>query len=178
MILPPLKSSEIVTLLDDYQTYAQARQHFLLTLKLPTSCRDPLAEMSEVLVARVLGAIPAPSRVQKDYDLIDTNNRYVQVKYLANTLTRWVNEHHIQFTGAIDDYALVILTSLQVESVIIFQRETIAEVCQLLQKRHPLQTTQLQFTQRNYHYIRNNLPLFQAKGVRFYQFEAPVQVAG
>jgi hypothetical protein len=65
-----LQSTSIITfLLTNFQTYSEARRLFLEQLELPTSCRDPLSEFSEMLVAALLNANLADSRVQKDYDL-------------------------------------------------------------------------------------------------------------
>ena len=78
-------------LLDAFRVYADARLKFLSQIGRGASCRDPLAEFSEVLVACLLNAKPADSRVQKGYDPIRPNGRRVQVKYLANPQHPWVN---------------------------------------------------------------------------------------
>ena len=142
-------SSSIIELLSQFQAYSKARSQFLEQLNLSKSCRDPLAEFSEILLSKILNATLADSRVQKGYDLIRPNQRLVQVKYLLNPSKVWINEHPIKFPPLVDEYALVIFISLQLESVLIFQRETLSQVCALLAKAHPNQDTTLQFTRRN-----------------------------
>lgn len=129
-----------------------------------------MAEYSEVLVAVLLDAKMADSRVQKGFDLIRRNGRRVQVKYLANPTQRWINEHEIIFTNEIDDYALVIFGGLDLESVLIFPAETMGRITALLRKRHPKQDTTLQFTQKNCCTIIQNKSDFIALGVEIYLF--------
>lgn len=151
-----------------YQRYAEPRRRFLSELGCPDSCRDPLAEFSEWLVAQQLNGTMAASRVQRGYDLIRPNGRRVQVKYLANPSSKWVNEHHVRFTDDMDEYALVVFEALNLLAVVIFQRETIGKVCALLQKRHPNQDSGLQFTRRNFQTIISEPKPFQAVGVEIH----------
>jgi hypothetical protein len=165
-------SSSVIELLSQFQTYSKARSQFLEQLNLSKSCRDPLAEFSEILVGKILNATLADSRVQKGYDLIRPNQRLVQVKYLLNPSRVWINEHPIKFPLMVDEYALVIFVSLQLESVLVFQRETLNQVCSLLAKAHPNQDTTLQFTRRNYKTILAEKSKFEELGLEIYQFEA------
>lgn len=71
--------------LGPFHEYMQARCEFLKSVECSTSCRDPLAEFSEWLVAQLLSATFAASRVQKGFDVIRQNGRQVQVKYLAKS---------------------------------------------------------------------------------------------
>src|SRR5574340_1273161 len=143
-------SSDVVELLSQFGAYAQIRAQFLRQVDRTESCRDPFTEFSEILVAKLLGATIAGSRVQEGYDLIRPNKRFVQVKSLCNPNQTWTNEHHIQFPDGVDDYALVVFAAFQLEAVLIFPRETLGQVCALLGKAHPNQEATLQFTQRNY----------------------------
>ena len=118
-------SSVVDELVSQFQSYSKSRSRFLEQLNLSKSCRDPLAEFSEVLVGKLLNATLADSRVQKGYDLVKPNQRLVQVKYLCNPSGNWINEHPIKFPDSVDEYALVIFVSLQLESVLVFQRETL-----------------------------------------------------
>lgn len=118
--------SSVIELLSEFQAYSKARSQFLDQLNLSKSCRDPLAEFSEILVGKILNATLADSRVQKGYDLIRPNQRLVQVKYLLNPSRSWINEHPIRFPPLVDEYALVIFISLQLESVVVFHRETLS----------------------------------------------------
>ena len=75
--------------------YRDARLKVLDVLKVPHSNRDPLPELADALVARWLGGTLAPSRVQRDYDVIVANER-VQVRSLSNTSSEsWINEHTV-----------------------------------------------------------------------------------
>ncbi len=107
-------------LLVHFRAYTSARVCFITQLKRDRSCRDPLAEFSEVLVALLLGARRADSRVQQHFDLIRPNGRRVQVKYLANPDRAWINGHQIKFDEYVEDYALAIVDAFQIPSVIVF----------------------------------------------------------
>jgi hypothetical protein len=164
-------SSGVNELLSQFQIYSKARSQFLELLNLSKSCRDPLAEFSEILVGKILNAALADSRVQKGYDLIRPNQRLVQVKYLLNPSRVWINEHAIKFPPMVDEYALVIFIALQLEAVLVFQRETLSQVCSLLAKAHPNQDTTLQFTKRNYETILSEKSKFKQLGLEVYRFE-------
>ncbi len=164
-------SSNVTELVRQFQTYSKARNQFLEQLNLSKSCRDPLAEFSEILVGKILNARLADSRVQKGYDLIRPDQRLVQVKYLLNPSRVWINEHPVKFPPMVDDYALVIFVALQLETVLVFQRETLSQVCSLLAKTHPNQDTTLQFTRRNYNAILSEKSKFEKLGLEIYRFE-------
>jgi UDP-N-acetylglucosamine 2-epimerase (non-hydrolysing) len=84
------------------EAYARARQAMLESLGLPASNRDPLAEFSEHLVrALVVGEFPE-SRVQRSYDVI-AGKRKIQVKYLANPIGPWINEHAVRVNDEMDE---------------------------------------------------------------------------
>lgn len=134
------------------------------------SCRDPFSEFSEIIVAQLKQATHASSRVQKGYDLISKEGKFIQVKYLSNPDNKWINEHPIVFDEDLSEYALVIFVGLKLESIIIFPRETLGKVCRHLGKKHPKQETTLQFTQRNYKMILDNEDTFASFGVEVFQF--------
>lgn len=165
-----LLSGSVIELLSQFHTYSEARGRFLEHLNLSKSFRDPLAEFSEILVSKTLNATLVTSRVQKSYDLIRSNKRLVQVKYLLNPSRAWVNEHHVTFPEAVNEYALVIYISLKLESIIVFKRETLGQVCKLLGKKHPNQNISLQFTKRNYDSILSEESEFDKFGVEVYRF--------
>jgi hypothetical protein len=164
-------TSQVADLLAHYRDYAQNRKKFLAVSGLPDSCRDPLAEFSEILAAAVLNASKADSRVQKGYDLTRTNGRKVQVKYLCNPSRGWINEHYVYFADGVDDYALVIFEGLDLRSVIVFARESISQVTALLKKRHPNRDLSIQFTQQNYRTILARQAEFLGLGIELHQFE-------
>jgi hypothetical protein len=58
-----------MTDLEPLRQYAASRRQFLDLIGSTGSCREPLAEFSEWIVADVLGATPAASRVQKGFDV-------------------------------------------------------------------------------------------------------------
>jgi hypothetical protein len=127
-----------------------------------------VAEYSEWLVAKQLGAVLSTSRVQKGYDMIGPDGRKIQVRYLANPSTFWRNEHHIRFTAEMDDYAVVFYEGMELRAAIIFRRETLAAVCSKLKKRHPSQWTVLQLTRLDYLKIVGDSAGFESIGVRCY----------
>ena len=100
--VPPVRIEEM---LDALRTYRDARATFLRGLGCDTSNRDPFAEFSERLVAGLLDAELAASRVQKGYDVTTRDGDRVQVRYLANPGDRWVNEHLVDFRADCDRYA-------------------------------------------------------------------------
>ncbi len=162
---------DLQDLLTAFAHYTQARRALLELLGRPGSCRDPLAEFSEVLVAHLLGGSLAASRVQKGFDLIRPNGRRVQVKYLANPQgTSWRNEHRIDFRNCdCEDYALVIFEDFTPQAVLVFPRETVGQVTRLLKKRHAHLEATLQFTKRNYQAILAASSEFAELGVEVYR---------
>ena len=159
----------VTDLISHFRAYAQARVAFLSLLHRPASNRDPLAEFSEFLVARLLHGTLAPSPTQKGYDL-KRDGSTVQVRYLANTGHAWVNEHHVIFTKDVDEYALVVFIGLELQAVLVFKRETIGQVCNLLGKKHPNQHTSLQLTKRNYDRILAEPAKFASVGLEVRTF--------
>ncbi|MEU2930588.1 hypothetical protein ABZ636_37020 [Streptomyces sp. NPDC007251] len=91
----------------------------------------------------------AQSRVQANYDVVSADCEYIQVKYLANPLSDWPNEHTVRSIPGVDWYALVVYESFSVTGVLAFPPD-LTEICSDLGKRHPGQPTSLQFTRRNW----------------------------
>lgn len=130
--------------------YRQARRELLAILGLPESNRDPLAEFSEHLVASLIGGALAESRVQRGWDILTSEGAHVQVRYLANPSSQWVNEHLVDFRSPeTDQYALVTFEDLAPTAVLIFRRATLGSLGAWLGKRHPNQDVTLQLTHRN-----------------------------
>lgn len=148
-----------------FRQYAKARRAFLSTINADDSCRDPLSEFAEWVVLQELGGRLADSRVQKGYDLISSDGQKVQVKYLANPGPEWRNEHYVQFTNEMDQYAIVFFEGLELITMIVFPRDSLGDVYRLLKKRHSHQETTLQLTNRNYKSIVNDRTLFEPLGV-------------
>jgi len=164
------KAPELQELIQAFQDYAQIRSRFLRLLSVPRSCRDPLAEFSEVLVSRLLGAQRVASRVQKGFDLISPDGKHVQVKSLCNATTPWVNEHHIRFGEGVDLYALVLFEAMGLKTVLVFPRASLAQIGLRLGKRHPRQDSELQLTQKNVHRILQERVFFESLGMRIFDF--------
>ena len=160
--------ADVLPLVQAQQAYREARQHFLAALGCPESNRDPLAEFSERLVAALVDGATAQSRVQRDYDVVEASGHRIQVRYLANPAGRWVNEPLVKFTPQMDQYAVVIIEALRPTTVLIFARDTLADVCAALGKRHPDQVTTLQLTQRNVLQILAAPAAFGALGARVF----------
>lgn len=160
--MPLTRIEEMLTAL---RTYREARGAFLRALGCDTSNRDPFAEFSEHLVAGLLDAELAASRVQKGYDATTSDGDRVQVRYLANPGDRWVNEHLVDFRADCDRYALVVFEAFDPKSVVVFQRATLGAVCAALGKRHPNQDVVLQLTERNYRQLLAERADFRRHGV-------------
>ena len=155
-------------LLEVLGTYRAARQDFLTALGCEGSNRDPFAEFAEHLALAVVGGEMAVSRVQKGWDFLDTDERRVQVRYLANPSGAWVNEHLVDFrSDGCDRYALVFFEALDVLGLIVFDRDRIADVGAALKKRHPGQDVTLQLTAANYRAITGDPARFAGLGAHF-----------
>ena len=148
--------------------YSTARAEFLRELGVAGSNRDPLAEFSEYFAVSLLGGRLADSRVQKGYDLIDAQGRYVQVRYLANAAERWVNEHLVIFDEGLDAYALLIFENLAPTGMVVFPRAAVSAVGAALGKRHPNQDRTLQLTQANWLALLARQAEFVALGLAFF----------
>jgi hypothetical protein len=151
------------------QRYAEARRAFLQALSVAGSNRDPLAEFAERLAAVLLGGKLADSRTQKGWDLELPDQSKVQVRYLANTTNRWVNEHVVKFEPGVSQYALLVIENLEAHTLIVFAADRIAEVGKKLKKTHADQGRTLQFTRRNYDQLMEEMPAFGQLGVRIFQ---------
>ncbi len=160
-------------LVGDWTSYQEARVQLLESLDLRLSNRDPMSEFSEALVRVLYQGRPAPSRVQRSWDVLSALNRRIQVKYLANPIGPWVNEHLILPSPEMDDWALVIFIDLMPESVLVFPAERLAAIGALLGKRHPQQDTSLQFTQRKYSLIRSDPGRFAMLGMDIWLRSGP-----
>ncbi len=152
-------------LIKAFEEYSVGRTIFLDRLGCPNSNRDPLAEFSERLVTTLVDGHLADSRVQPAYDVIGPSGERFQVKYLANSGDRWVNEHEIHFSPNVDFYVLVFFENLQLTAVLKFSQMGIEAVCKELNKRHPNQHRTLQLTQRNFRHIMSSAEAFQIHGV-------------
>lgn len=161
----PARVRELLTALAEYRP---ARLRLLGSLGLAASNRDPLAEFSEHLVHALLGGKLASNRVQKGYDLILTDGRLVQVRYLANPAgSTWVNEHHIRCGTGFDLYALVLFESFTPACVLVFP-SLLTGIGAALGKRHPAQEAELQLTRANYVKIRGHPDQFRQLGVQIW----------
>lgn len=87
------------------------------------------------------------------------------MKYLANPVGPWVNEHLVVPSSEVDDWALVIFIDLMPESVLVFPAAGLGPIGALLGKRHPQQEASLQFTRRNYNLIRSDPRRFALLGM-------------
>ncbi len=159
-------------IIEAYAAYRDARVRLLNELECSASNRDPLAEFSERLVAKLVDGQLAANRVQPGYDLIAPSGERVQVKYLANPSAGWINEHQVHFGHPeCDAYALVFFEELLPIAVILFPRASIAQVCRALGKRHPNQEVSLQLTRRNFRRILEDEDTFRALGVQIFRLE-------
>lgn len=165
-------------LIQAYGAYREARQRLLRAIGCrPDSMRDPLAEFSEILVAKLTGERQAESPVQKGWDLIAEDGTTTQVRYVANPAGTWVNWHEVSFSPGVNRYALVIFESLEPTGVLIFSSDTLRDVCRRLGKRHPNQDRTLQVTQVNVRRLREERHEFAALGVAVFPVEPLTRAA-
>ncbi|MEU3788481.1 hypothetical protein AB0F07_01585 [Streptomyces fructofermentans] len=154
-------------LLGALASYRTARHELLETMALGRSNRDPLAEVAEHLVLALWGGRLAASRVQADYDLTSADDKFIQVKYLANPHGSWPNEHCVRSIAGVDWYALVVYEAFEVTGVLAFPPD-LAKICAALGKRHPGQSTSLQFTRSNWWSIREDAGAYRQLGMRIW----------
>lgn len=156
-------------LLQSWSAYREARLSLLTEMDIPQSCRDPLAEFSEVLVARLVNGTLADNRVQKGWDVREPNGDTIQVKYLANSSGGgWVNWHTVEPNGHQDWWALVVYLDLSPVAVHVFACDDLSAICRALGKRHGDQATTLQFTKTNHEAIVGDPNKFEALGMRVF----------
>ncbi|MEU6654785.1 hypothetical protein ABZ904_36575 [Streptomyces sp. NPDC046900] len=167
VLRPASNGAGLSGLLSALDSYRLARQTLLGTLGLGQSNRDPLAEFAEHLVAALWQGRLAESRVQANYDLISADGEYVQVKYLANPLSSWPNEHTVRSIPGVGWYVLVVYEAFAVTGVLAFPPD-LTEICSALGKRHPDQATSLQLTRRNWWTIRDNADAYRQLGMRIW----------
>lgn len=161
--------NDTADLLKSWSAYRDARLSLLGDLGIPQSCRDPLSEFAEQLVAALVGGTLADNRVQKGWDVREPNGDTIQVKYLANAAHgSWVNWHTIEPTEHQDWWALVIFLDLMPKAVYLFPSADLTPICQALGKRHGNQDTTLQFTKNNHRDISADPKRFEALGMRVF----------
>ena len=152
---------------DAFARYARGRAELLKAIGVSGSNRDPLAEFSERLIAALLGGTLAENRVQRGWD-VKAVDRQVQVKYLANGPDAWVNEHHVQVTPEMHDYAIVFFEALLPVTAIVFPCDRLLEIGTAMAKKHPNQDTTLQLTRANYRQLIAERERFADLGVRLF----------
>ncbi|MFF3624799.1 hypothetical protein [Streptomyces sp. NPDC002467] len=162
---PASNAAAALGLLSSLASYRTARQELLETMGLGRSNRDPLAEVAEHLALALWEGRLAESRVQARYDLVSADGAFVQVKYLANPLDSWPNEHSVRSIPGVAWYTLVVYEAFEVTGVLAFPPD-LAEICRALGKRHPEQSTSLQFTRRNWWTIRDDVETYRQLGMR------------
>lgn len=157
---------------DAFERYTRGRAELLEAIDVTGSNRDPLAEFSERLAAAMLNGELASNRVQRGWDVM-AGERRVQVKYLANASDEvWVNEHHIQVTAEMDDYAIVFFEALLPVTVIVFACDRLLDIATALHKKHPNQETTLQLTRVNYRQLVAEGDRFVGLGVRLFDLRS------
>ena len=161
-------NDQLDNLLEIFEGYRLKRLELLEKIDIPNSCRDPLSEFSEKIVAILLNAKPPKSRVQKGYDLETSDGTRIEVKYLSNPKDEWKNWHTVTFTEDRDKYALVYYEDLSPKGVFVFQKKGLEKVCKALGKRHGNTETELQFTKNNYRDLTLNPDKFRKLGVEIF----------
>jgi len=160
--------SNLNEFLSAFLSYRTGRLKFLAQIGCAESNRDPLAEASEYLVALLTGGELVKNRVQKGYDVVGSDGKRIQVKYLANPLNENKNGHTIQFPNEADLYAVVVFENLLPRSVLVFTRESVGPVYDRLGKRHKGRGYRLELTKANTETIALNAQEFRAMGIAVY----------
>ncbi len=124
---------EIVSLLP---RYVDARQSLLRAVGATNSNRDPLSELAETVVAQLLDGVPAKNRVNKGWDLKRSDERTVEVKYVANGSGSWINGHDIRFPAGRDEHALVLIVDLVPQVLLVFDQASATRCYEGLKKYH------------------------------------------
>ena len=116
-----------------------------------------------------MGGTLAVIRTQKGWEFMDREGCRVQVRSLANPTGRWVNGQPVDFRGdGCDRYALVVFEGLEAKSLLVFERDHLADVGQALNKRHPNEDTTLQLGQADYRAIMGDPEKFANLGVQVF----------
>ncbi|GAA2845547.1 hypothetical protein Acy02nite_47040 [Actinoplanes cyaneus] len=116
----------------------------------------------------MLGGELAVSRVQAHWDLTLHGGDKVQVKYLANPASGWVNEHTVHAHPEVAYYALVLFEAFTVTGVLVLPIAQLSAVHAELGKRHSRGEGELQLTRRNWQTILDDPERFRAHGVRIW----------
>ena len=163
--MKPVNNVELTRVLKSLNAYSAERRRFLKSIDWLGSNRDPFSVVSEIIVQHLMGGQLAGNQVQARWDLIDANGREVQVKYLANTEKTWANAHDVVFPTGVGIYALVIFEAHSPQTVVVFNKEHIGHLCNRLDKRHGNQDRGIQFTQRNYLEVLQNVEKFELENL-------------
>lgn len=154
-------------LLDALADYARARSGLLAQLGRTASCRDPLAEVSELLVCSLLPATVVAAQRGEDPHLVTAGGERVQVRHLATPADApWESEHLVEFrSGGAELYALVTYEGLAPRAVLVFSRRTLAAVRERLGGRREEREATLRLTERDYRQLLGQREAFAALGV-------------
>jgi hypothetical protein len=112
-------------------------------------------------------SLTAPCR-RVGWDVRGPDDERIQVKYLANPVGRWVNEHEIRVNERMDSYAIVIYEALLPQAVIVFPKYNLEVVGAPLGKRSSNLDIGFWFTQANYRHVCNEIAIFNTLGIRLY----------
>jgi hypothetical protein len=168
--------NDVSALLETLDAYRTARAEFLEALGCGGSNRDPFAEFAESIAVAALGGTMAKSRTQKGWDFMDPEGRRVQVRYLANPVGQWVNEHLVDFRGdGCDRYALLVVEAFEPQALLTFDAAHLGAIGAALGKRHGDQEHTLQLTQRNCKALVADQARFASLGVRVFDLRNAVR---
>lgn len=118
-----------------FEEYREARLKLLAAIGPSDSQRDPLTDLGEWLVYRLMGGTLAPSRTQRGHDVISPTGERVQVKTLANPAGVDRNAVGVEFKEGVDRFAVVLFEDFVPRAVVIFRRGSLRELNRVLGNR-------------------------------------------
>ncbi len=157
-------TSRVVSVVDRFDAYLKAQQAIQTAPDRPISSRDPFAEFSERLVAAWLGG-ELTDGGQSTYDVIDGEERPVQVRWLAHPTGEWVNEFPIRFVPGVDRFALVFISASLFAGALCLDRAFVPQVSAELGKLHAQQGTTFSLSQADWQTLVAERVRFEPLGI-------------
>jgi hypothetical protein len=122
-----------IEIVDSLNKYVKSRFKLLAAIRALGSNRDPLTELSEVIVSQRLDADPAENRNQEGWDLKQRDGNTVEVKSVSNRSDAFKNGIRIKFPPMStrkhhDQLAVVMIVDFLPQVILVFD-ENSAEQC-------------------------------------------------
>ena len=155
--------------LDLLAGYCEARRELLKAVGVSDSCRDPLAEFAEWIVARWTNGRLADSRVERGYDVISSDGRKLQIKCLSNPAHVARNGIVVRIPPEADDFVVVWYKDLTLQAIVLMPRKSFADVYTRLGKRHSEPGERLDLYEADIDRMLKSHTEFTSLGVRIWK---------